>query len=61
MKYDKEIASLELEKIGYKNYKGKHGESVFHKVFFKNFYLPKKFKIDKKSSSFKPNTLKTNY
>lgn len=49
MKYDKKIASLELEKIGYKNYEGKHGESIFTK-FFQEYYLPKKFKIDKRKA-----------
>ena len=47
MPYNKEIAKNELEIIGFKNYKGKHGESLFTK-FFQEYYLPKKFKIDKR-------------
>jgi N-acetyl sugar amidotransferase len=49
MPYNKEIAKIELEKIGFKNYKGKHGESIFTK-FFQEYYLPKKFKIDKRKA-----------
>ena len=38
-----------MEKIGFKNYKGKHGESIFTK-FFKNIICQKKFKIDKRKA-----------
>ena len=48
MRYNKLEAYQELnEKIGYKNYPRKHGESVFTS-FYQNYYLPKKFKIDKR-------------
>lgn len=47
MEYDKNKAAKELEKIGYKNYEGKHGESIFTK-FFQSYYLPKKFGYDKR-------------
>jgi aminotransferase len=49
MVYDKKTALLDLEKIGYKKYNGKHGESVFTK-FFQEYYLPKKFNIDKRKA-----------
>lgn len=46
--YNKANAAIELkEKVGYKPYKGKHGESVFTK-FFQNYYLPKKHGFDKR-------------
>jgi N-acetyl sugar amidotransferase len=45
--YDKEEAILELEKIGWKRYPRKHGESEFTK-FFQDYYLPVKFGIDKR-------------
>lgn len=46
--YSKEQALLELqEKVGYKPYGRKHGESRFTK-FFQNYYLPVKFNIDKR-------------
>lgn len=46
--YSKEAALLELqEKVGYKPYGRKHGESRFTK-FFQNYYLPSKFGIDKR-------------
>lgn len=35
------------EKVGYKNYGRKHGESLFTK-FFQNYYLPTKFNMDKR-------------
>lgn len=35
------------EKVGYKEYGRKHGESRFTK-FFQNYYLPSKFNIDKR-------------
>jgi len=48
MEYDraKSIKYLE-DKVGYKNYGLKHGESQFTK-FYQNYYLPKKFNIDKR-------------
>ena len=49
MIYDKKKAIIKLEKIGYKKYDGKHGESVFTK-FFQEFYLPNKFNIDKRKA-----------
>ena len=49
MIYDKKNAIINLEKIGYKKYDGKHGESVFTK-FFQEFYLPNKFNIDKRKA-----------
>ena len=48
MPYNKEEALHELrEKVGYKRYPRKHGESLFTKLF-QNYYLPKKFGIDKR-------------
>lgn len=48
MPYSKEDALSELiEKVGYKPYGRKHGESRFTK-FFQNHYLPLKFNIDKR-------------
>lgn len=48
MEYDKEKALEELKsKVGYKPYPRKHGESLFTKIF-QNFYLPKKFGMDKR-------------
>ncbi len=48
MRYNKKEAYQELnQKVGYKNYQRKHGESVFTS-FYQNYYLPKKFKIDKR-------------
>lgn len=46
--YSKEKALAELqEKVGYKPYGRKHGESRFTK-FFQNHYLPSKFNMDKR-------------
>lgn len=46
--YSKEDALAELqEKVGYKSYGRKHGESRFTK-FFQNHYLPVKFNMDKR-------------
>lgn len=46
--YSKEVALAELqEKVGYKPYERKHGESRFTK-FFQNHYLPEKFDMDKR-------------
>ena len=48
MPYDKEIALKVLqEKVDYKSYGRKHGESQFTKIF-QNYYLPKKFGYDKR-------------
>ena len=48
MPYNKDEALKFLkEKINYKEYGRKHGESRFTK-FFQNYYLPKKFNIDKR-------------
>ncbi len=48
MPYDKRAAVRELvEKVGYKEYGRKHGESVFTK-FFQNYYLPTRFGMDKR-------------
>jgi N-acetyl sugar amidotransferase len=48
MAYNKSIALQELkEKVSYKEYARKHGESVFTK-FFQNYWLPMKFGYDKR-------------
>jgi N-acetyl sugar amidotransferase len=48
MSYIKSDALEELkEKVGYKEYARKHGESVFTK-FFQNYWLPVKFGYDKR-------------
>lgn len=48
MPYSKTVALAELkEKVGYKEYGRKHGESRFTK-FFQNYYLPTKFGQDKR-------------
>lgn len=48
MPYVKSQALIELkERIGYKEYAKKHGESVFTK-FFQNYYLPMKYGFDKR-------------
>jgi hypothetical protein len=48
MIYDKDKALSELqEKVGYKPYPRKHGESLFTKLF-QNYYLPNKFGMDKR-------------
>lgn len=52
MPYDKAKALSELqEKVGYKPYPRKHGESLFTKLF-QNHYLPQKFGIDKRRPHF---------
>ena len=43
---DKALKEL-IERVGYKPYARKHGESVFTKIF-QNYYLPKKFGYDKR-------------
>ena len=48
MPYNREIAIRELEeKIGWRNYGRKHGESIFTK-FFQNYYLLQRFGYDKR-------------
>jgi len=47
MPYSKELALAELERIGWRAYPRKHGESLFTK-FFQNYYLPTKFGYDKR-------------
>lgn len=48
IEYNKEKAIKELEqKIGWKNYGRKHGESLFTKIF-QNYYQPTKFGFDKR-------------
>jgi N-acetyl sugar amidotransferase len=48
MPYDTDDALKVLkDKVGYKEYGRKHGESRFTK-FFQNYYLPEKFGIDKR-------------
>tara|TARA_B100001057_G_C22479264_1_gene805782 strand:- start:300 stop:722 length:423 start_codon:yes stop_codon:yes gene_type:complete len=47
MSYNKQIVKIELEKLRYKNYKCKHGQSIFTK-FFQEYYFSKKFKIYKR-------------
>lgn len=46
--YDKKKAIKILEdKLGWRNYETKHGESIYTR-FFQNYILPLKFKIDKR-------------
>ena len=45
--YNREDAIAELEKIGWRSYGRKHGESIFTR-FFQNYYLPTKFGYDKR-------------
>lgn len=48
MPYDRAAALVELEqRVGYKDYGLKHGESQFTR-FFQNYYLPKRFGYDKR-------------
>jgi len=50
--YNREEAINELvEKVGFKEYGRKHGESVFTR-FYQNYYLPKKFGFDKRLPHF---------
>ena len=52
MPYIKSEALQELkDKVGYKEYARKHGESVFTK-FFQNYWLPMKFGYDKRKIHF---------
>jgi len=47
MPYNKKDAVAELEKLGWRAYGRKHGESVFTKLF-QNYYLPARFGYDKR-------------
>lgn len=47
MAYRKDHAIAELEKIGWRAYGRKHGESIFTKLF-QNYYLPTRFGYDKR-------------
>lgn len=47
MPYTKYLAIAELQKVGWREYRGKHGESIFTR-FFQNCYLPEKFGYDKR-------------
>lgn len=48
MPYNRAQAISELvEKVGFKEYGRKHGESIFTR-FYQNYYLPRKFGIDKR-------------
>ena len=48
MPYNRAEAISELvEKVGFKEYGRKHGESVFTR-FYQNYYLPRKFRFDKR-------------
>ena len=48
--YDKEKAKIEvIERTGWKDYGGKHGESFFTR-FYQNYILPEKFGIDKRKA-----------
>ena len=52
IRYNKIEASYELEnRIGFKTYERKHGESVFTR-FFQEYYLPNRFGIDKRLAHF---------
>jgi len=47
MPYSKEAAVEELQRVGWRAYGRKHGESLFTK-FFQNHYLPARFGYDKR-------------
>ena len=49
--YNREKAVEELQKIGYKPYGNKHGESRFTR-FFQNYFLVKKYGYDKRRPHF---------
>ena len=49
--YDRNKAIEELEKIGWRNYGRKHGESFFTN-FFQNYYLPTRFGYDKRKAHY---------
>ena len=46
-----EAISKLVEKVGFKEYGRKHGESVFTR-FYQNYYLPRKFGFDKRLPHF---------
>lgn len=47
MPYSKQAAVAELERVGWRSYGRKHGESLFTR-FFQNYWLPTKFGYDKR-------------
>lgn len=48
IEYNKDQAIADLEKeVGWRNYKGKHHESIFTR-YYQTYILPKKFNIDKR-------------
>jgi N-acetyl sugar amidotransferase len=48
--YDKDEAKkIIIEKLNWRDYGGKHGESNFTK-FYQNYYLPTKFNVDKRKA-----------
>jgi aminotransferase len=47
MPYSKQSALEELERVGWRSYSHKHGESLFTR-FFQNYYLPTRFGYDKR-------------
>ena len=50
IEFDKDQAKAEIsEELGWKDYGGKHHESVYTK-FFQSYYLPEKFGIDKRKA-----------
>ncbi len=49
--YGDEIALEKLEKIGWRNYSTKHGESIFTK-FFQNYFLIKRYGYDKRRAHY---------
>jgi len=49
--YGVDIANQKLEKIGWKNYERKHGESIFTK-FFQNYFLVERYGYDKRRPHF---------
>jgi len=52
IEYNKETAKKEIiEKLNWRDYGGKHHESIFTK-FYQSFFLTKKFNIDKRVSHF---------
>ena len=49
--YGVDRANQKLEKIGWKNYERKHGESIFTK-FFQNYFLVERYGYDKRRPHF---------
>ena len=50
--YNKDLAKTEIiEKFGWKDYGGKHYESIFTR-FYQGYVLPKKFNVDKRKAHF---------